>query len=493
MFKIGRKILLTFTFTFIMFISMMFNQTSFASSTNPFTVQDAPIPGWNLTPTNDPQFNIAYSYGGGWQMTTNLASDVMEGTLHLRIFVDYTISCMDTVSGAKSLFDAQTPLQGLSDAAFQQILNDPSITIIEHDLQNKSRTLVYKTSPQGTLHPQCYARVIYQDETNPNWLYWIDMNGNGFSSGSDLQDRLTSVMLHCGTLIQNKTRTNATPTPIPTITPDNNSQTQESFIIQNCEGNVMVQRGGIGAWIPATKGMLVFPLDAIKTSGSPRESWVNIVFGNENASALGQDVNDYIVKLGEGTIVLLSSEKVSNMVSVSRLHVPKPTSPEAQTLIYIGDSQPQHIPFRIETPDALISDSQTEFEIIVNSSGTSVFTIDGAVQVSDLNEFYTVQVDAGKTITLQNGESPGALTSFNVNSLNNWWTTAPVATNEPTNSPSTLGITNSTSTSLPILPFLGVITAIILALIVVVVVLSKKRKKTITQEEYLPPPPPPDN
>jgi hypothetical protein len=492
MIPVRKNIFLALAFSLIIMSSTMINQQTYASSTNPFTVQDAPVPVWNLTRIDNPLFFSGGSYGGGWQMSPNLVSDVMEGTLHLRIFVDYTISCMDTVTGAASLFNDQTPLQGLGSAHIQQVLGDTSNIVIRNDIEDKSKILIYQTSPQGTLHPQCDAEVIVQDQTHPNWLYWIHVYGNGFASASDLQDGVTIIMVHCETLIQNKSQSNTSPTPTPTPTPisDDNSRTQEHFIIQDYQGDVTVQRGGVGSWIPATKGMLVYPFDAIKTNGLPGQNWVNIIFSNENATALGQDINDYKVELGDGTIILLSSEKVSNMITASRLSIPKPTYAEPQTLLYVGDSRPQHIPFRIETPDAIISDTETEFQVIVNSTGTTVYTLEGTVEVSDLDGLNTVQIDAGQTITLHNGVPIGVPIAFNVNSIDKWWTTTSIATQTPTGTPSNLGSTDSPLQIFDMLPLLGVVAVIILVVVVVGVVWSKRRKKT-TQTDYLPPPPPP--
>jgi len=81
---------------------------------------------------------------------------------------------------------------------------------------------------------------------------------------------------------------------------------------------------------------------------------------------------------------------------------------------------------KIKTPNALGGIVGTEFEIIVEEDGTSIFNvIDGIVEVSDLNGTRTVTVSAGETTICESGGLPSDPQSLDIDSLEKWWESFP--------------------------------------------------------------------
>jgi hypothetical protein len=506
--QIGKKILLGFTVILLLMFSGLLSQLTFAANSNIFTAQDAPIPGLNLALVEDvPMMSYASAYGGGWQLIASLKSDVMDGTLHLRIFVDYTISCINSEEGATSLFNDQTPNFGLSTSEVQSVLNDPSNTVIKSNIQGKSKTLIYQVLPQESSHPQCAARVIVQSQTYPNWIYWIFVYGNGFSGAADLETKVNLVIDHCQWLILTKQQNNPTSTPTTTPTsatptnvvtptessaftpqtsislaptPTRSGQDNEKFTVNYHSGNVQVKFKGETNWVTLKDDMVLYPGDEIITTSSGLKG------GQFSFVELHHSGMDYY----SDRDILLSFESGMKLE-----HSPIPAE-EVMTdiILYEGgfgtESAAADFVFqdtaligknllsdtRIVTPDSIITTKGTQFEVIINQTGTIVRTFSGIVEVTDLNGENSVNVGANQTCTVPSGGNPGTVATFNPSNVDQWWTKLP--TPQPS---STAGFDLQ-----GLLPYTIPIVAIAAVVVVVAVVFGRRHRRLLPS----PPPPP---
>jgi hypothetical protein len=326
-------------------------------------------------------------------------------------------------------------------SALPTLKNDMPGRIAFQELVENSKTLVYLT--QDFWFPNYYYGVACKAVYNPqypNFAYFVIVNG-AFHDASVLQSYLSTISNHCVDIIKSK-RVDANVAPSASPTP---SATQEKFVIQNCEGKVTVQRGGTGSWIPATPGMLISPGDAVNVKENTvaqgqvifrPTNFAVIAFQNSSSTTNGEPLPTiYQVSLGQGTIVLLSSEQVSKMVGHPMLSIPKPSSqvqepnsaiPEPGSLwsgtrVHVLTKIQQYTSLGIETPDALISDKQTEFEIIVDSSGTTVYTFSGIVTISDPSGGNSVEVRESQTASMKQGGIPSTPLAFDKNSFDRSW------------------------------------------------------------------------
>jgi len=139
---------------------------------------------------------------------------------------------------------------------------------------------------------------------------------------------------------------------------------------------------------------------------------------------------------------------------------------------------------RVVTSSAIITDSGTQFEVLVDDTGTWVRTFSGSVKVTDINNTYAVDVGAGQTTSVPNGGYPYSATLFDASTAERWWETLPSSTPAPG------GFDFSSFTGT--LSLLIVIVAVVVVVVVMVVVVWSRRRKP-TGQVFYPPPPPPSN
>jgi len=401
-------------------ISSLMSEPANAASQSVLMPQDAVIPGFdlNLVEGTDSigQLRVNNIVVAGQQLNPSYAKHVtIDGN-------DGEVEAMAYMFYAESPLDAVEKFNEYANIYFHpgylpQLKNDMQGNIVLQDLGQNSKTLIYMTKNFWFLN--YYYGVAYKVEyipQYPNFAYFVIVNG-AFTGASVLQNYLSTLSNHCATIIQAAhvaVAMRETPTPTP-----NTDANKEQFAIQYCTGQVYVQRGGTGPWLPATTGMMLNPFDAVKTVGRPTLNHARLVFG-DNRTILNNNLpRAYQVDIGGGQIVLLSSQDVSKM-GFPDLSIPKPEPTLDEENIVFSSLLP-HPPMTITTPDGIIHDSQTEFQIIVNSSGTTVYTFTGSVTLSDLSGNNIVEVRANQVASVKQGDAPSTPLSFNPNNVDRSW------------------------------------------------------------------------
>lgn len=463
----GKKALtasLAFSMCFIMVLSI---QSIFAATSVVFSAADAAVPGLSLTIQEET--DIPRYVAGGVLLGPTLTSDTLEGTLHLRKMVDYGIEYCNTIDGANQLYSDQINSVGIGDRWVQSVSNDASNTVIKADIQTKSRILIYQVTYQQPPHPQSSATVLIQDNDHPNFVYWIMISGNGYTSASDLENTVNLVIDHCKTLAQRQPQS-VTVTPEPEPSSSSTEATREIFVIKACTDGIYVQRQGTGPWIKATVGMELNPYDAIKTDASLLDR-VTLGFANRNSTYLEDLSQNYQVDIGGGTTVLLSSQ------DVSKFSFPKPASTSSGIWQYI-----EHVYRRtgkvqlpravLTTPDGIVSDLQTDFQVIYNASGTFVYAYEGVVTLSDANGANAVEVKQNQMASVKEGGLPSAPSAFDPSSVISWWV------NDGSSGTETNKISNIDFEALlnALLPFIVAVIVIVVVIGVARLALSRRKR-----------------
>jgi hypothetical protein len=478
----------------ILFSLIFFHFSPVQSTTTPlFYANYASIPSIDIPVVSGTDAPRLLTYYGGEQISPILQKDFTKDNLHLYIRIEYSVSYVTTITKANELFNNSQDY--LHSDFVDRIVSNKDYTIYDNNIQEKTKSLIYQTSPQSDPHPACFAYLLNQDPATPNFVYRIDIYGNGFDSSSNLLNIVNSVKSHCEDTIlivkaQLGENTNQTLTPTPIKTPT--STFKDTFQIQSLTGEVHIQRGGTGPWIPATKEMKLYPYDAIKV-GNNIESFVCIGFENSSLP------EEYRVYIGNNTTVLLSSED-ARQLRVLRPEVLSISDFDKELLsrLHIFSAEfYKHSQITIITPDSIIKDTQTEFDILVSHNSTIVGTYEGTVEVSDLNNTQTVTVASNQISTVMEGQVPSQPLQFDSTQIDKWWETAnSLDSNTPVISPDLdqnnhlNGIINS------LFPFIVVVVGIVI--VVLVFAFLRRRRKNVRNLDskdqdliVLPPPPPP--
>jgi hypothetical protein len=200
----------------------------------------------------------------------------------------------------------------------------------------------------------------------------------------------------------------------------------EQFEIEFVTGNVTVYQVSTGKWAPAKEGMILKPGDTIKTIGDPKQNIASIRHKGDGISS-----SDKQMIIRGDSFMILQPYSVTN---------PKITRDQAlvQVALYLAqesgvadvlvkttvrttvEKAVKNPIAAIATAGAWIVDHLTEFEVIVNSTGTTVNTIEGEVEVSDLNGTNTVYVKAYQTNYVPNGGIPTEAKSLDASNLDQW-------------------------------------------------------------------------
>ncbi len=279
-----------------------------------------------------------------------------------------------------------------------------------------------------------------------------------------------------------------TPAETPTQpTPQDQLDTYPSLTINSLTGDVEVLWAESETdWSPATLGMILRVGDSIKTKKEFYDRVALAVVESMGWVALA----DFYVAHGGGVKVLPPEPAPKPFSkSVKVLYFKDLTPPGFSGSYYIKSSPSTSSTsganprLCIETPDAIITDVGTQFEVLVDDTGTMVRTFSGFVYVTDINNTYFVTVGENQTTSVPKGGYPYVPTLFDSSTVDRWWEALP----SPTSTPTGFDLSNFTI----LLPLIVIVVVIVVAVIIAGVVWSKGRK-TKTQVYYPAPPPPPN-
>jgi len=184
-------------------------------------------------------------------------------------------------------------------------------------------------------------------------------------------------------------------------------------------GEVMVLKSDTPEWIPAVLGLPLGPGDSIAT---------------------GHSVDDAVVLQTVRAFQLLLAKDSELMVQGPSIPTDKPgeyINPLVDEefvlgVLTLGGESFYYSPesatgpnIQVKTPDAVVTDSGTRFEIVVDSGGTTVRTFNGSVRVGDLNGTHSVTVGEGQTTVVSRGGIPSNSTSFDPSEVDRWWEVVP--------------------------------------------------------------------
>jgi hypothetical protein len=229
--------------------------------------------------------------------------------------------------------------------------------------------------------------------------------------------------------------------------------------------------------------MKLYPGDAIRSSGNGIPGVELSYYGNKSyLPVLG-------IAIGEGQVVLMAPGSEPNSPLKFALNS-DPANPSAGEIVYFRR------PMSLSEMDlimqaAIIRDTDTEFEVIGNSTRVTVYVFNGSVQLSNPAGTSTVTVGANQTATMATGGLVAGPTAFDPTTVDHWWTAA---------------MTSSSDTSINWLSeFLSGYKFYIVAIVIVAVVtlglIATRRRggggqaapsgRSITQTVNVLPPPPP--
>jgi hypothetical protein len=299
----------------------------------------------------------------------------------------------------------------------------------------------------------------------------------GFSlsvlTGSVLEPGTWTIIAQQGSLSANTKITIYTPS-------QSTSQTSQGaggfFLVSSAKGDCYVQRGGTGPWILIEPFMEIYPGDAIKSSrGSVSNTgiWVDY-FNSEGGRVYGMALDD-------GAVVLLGALPPSNpygalgAVDVS----PDPTIPESRFDVYF-ESSPQIGRWDIQVPVGVIHDADNAFELIGNSSETTVYLFNGTLEVSDLTGNNTVTVGANQTVTMAAGGLITAPTAFDPTTVDQWWTAVMPSSSNTSTGTSTVTSTNTSANAFSMRNLLSgntlyVVLIVVIAIVVLGLIMTRRR------------------
>ncbi len=125
----------------------------------------------------------------------------------------------------------------------------------------------------------------------------------------------------------------------------------------------------------------------------------------------------------------------------------------------------------VYTPQAISSVIGTEYEVVVEEDGTTIFHVfKGVVEVSDIDMIKTVSVNAGEITIVHPSDVPSEPVSFDIESYDKWWGSSPFS-----------GGGLDIGKIVPIV----IVIALILAAAIVAIPRMKKRKIVKAQKERI--------
>jgi hypothetical protein len=463
-----------------------------------FTSDDINIPGLALDlNTSIAQYNPpVYISPYDWELLQAVytRNDIYHSESYAYIVLN--IYYFDIVEYAKDKFN-ETWQANKGNSELYQTDQETYPTIIDSEFSTNYGSLITSENVGSADNPDYLrlgSRAIYGADPSysgdPHIAILISAAGKAFISDGEIRALMDTVTQHARDLVLNTPRktpapsitpttstsptpSNAAPSLSPSPSPTQTQGTGEEFEVMWFEGTVQVLRADSSDWIPATTGMVLREGDQIRTMGGPSKNRVLLHYAGSAQSYY------------EGTDIRVEGDSSLTVENYSETHPPGNLLGGIGAILLIAldtgfysivthMATSELMPCLIQTYDAWICEEGTEFEIIVNSQGTSVYTFEGAVRVYDFNGSSNVLVGENKTCTVQKARGVSIPTYFNPDAVDQWWTSFPES--------STLGVSDS-----------GIFNYLIIAVIVIVIVAAaigafavSKRKKM-----RLPPPPPP--
>ncbi|MGD0978796.1 MAG: hypothetical protein ABR962_06595 [Candidatus Bathyarchaeia archaeon] len=373
-----------------------------AQNTPVFISEDALIPSLGLYLTHTPIFpyTISQAKGGGvefspsYEIIVDRANDYqIDATFDLLYFND---------PGNASAFFQNTVNQLYTSTIEQAVKNEPTNTVIESDFQGATyRTLIFMHAETSPIPPYGDGKALAQYDAH--YVYTVTAHGNGFTGGAQLQQMIHMLVDHCQSVIEAKEGLTGT------------------FVISQLNGDISVQRGASGPWIPAENNMVIHPADAIKagTGAAVTTNSLKIDYYAPN-SPYPISVPMFGIVFREGVVVLLTAKDiVSCTVATNSI-----TGPYMGIMHFSSSQSHNPLVLEMDQMNTMFTITDTDFELVGNSSETTLYTFNGTVQVSDLTGNNTFTVGANQTATIATGGVTTGPTAFDPTTVDQWWTSA---------------------------------------------------------------------
>jgi hypothetical protein len=191
--------------------------------------------------------------------------------------------------------------------------------------------------------------------------------------------------------------TSKTPTPSLAPTPTPQEVNANAVKIISIKGVAHFQLEGSNTWGEAFEGLTLLPGDKLRV---------------ENGYVTIGIKDSRMILKADSEFSEITVKEPDSFNSVSGVDLDSGSS-------YISSDGSSGI--TVQTPQGIITDLGTQFEIVVDNSSTLVRTYSGYVQVSDLQGKNMVFLGSGDTTTVPAGGKPIEPVSFDLNSVDDWW------------------------------------------------------------------------
>jgi hypothetical protein len=170
--------------------------------------------------------------------------------------------------------------------------------------------------------------------------------------------------------------------------------------------------------------MKVYPGDVLKASGSANQA-VSVTYQSDQTSCFPPGLG-IGMSLGQGEVVLLPPG--GGACPTARFSLsPNPDNPQVGELVYFN--RPHSFgEMDVFTPLSTINDENTEFEVVGNSTVTTVYVFNGSVQFSNLAWTSNVTVRSSQTATMAMAGLATSPTAFDPTTVNHWWKASTAST-----------------------------------------------------------------
>jgi hypothetical protein len=356
------------------------------------------------------------SYGNPYQTAQEIGLDCLYHTDGVNAWFKVTY-CANT-SYANELWDLLTASYELTQERVTRLQNDPRIPQFRYNITEAIISPNYKSILSYDITGYDGRRLIRVDDHFIVKIY-VEMT----DGPADELKRICDVLENHGALLH---------------------AYSGNFVISNVQTDVFVQRGGIGPWIAAQKGMQVYPLDAVKangTGGFNSQSVEIAYYGPSTNVSLGSNPMFGMI-LGGGQVVLETSRTMPTpTIGLSVTSDPANAKPGdiVQFMYYSHNPLAQNSGWRyIECvyrngQSYRFSPKGTEFTLEGDSSHSTLSVFEGSVEVSSSTGTDNLTAGTNQNLTVSaNGVTTGP-NNFDPSTVDHWWTS--VLTSAP-NSPS---------------------------------------------------------
>ncbi len=267
--------------------------------------------------------------------------------------------------------------------------------IVEAIDDTNRRSLLYTTTDQDNYYSGKRS-VIYDD----HYVIRLECSGYDFSNVQMFEDNMNRLEQHAFEIIQLHSSKEV----------DEEEYTEEPALIAAVGqkmgytrrvsglGVTEIKRHNSDTWVPARNSQSLFEGDELRTHDGGRCE----------------------LMLERGTRLIRMESNSSLVVPMIPKKVGRWEVIKGRFWILIEELLTGKV--EIRTPNAIAGVKGTEFEIIVEEDGTSIFNvIDGVVEVSDINETKTVTVNAGETAICKRQGLPSDPEPLNIDSADKWW------------------------------------------------------------------------